>query len=749
MRYILRVALLSLLLVGLSLAQSPEPSRKKLGLALAGGGAKGLAHIGVLQWLEERQIPVDAIAGTSMGGLVGGAYAAGRDAAAIRKFVDDITWELVISGGASGYGDLNFRRKEDERAYPAALEFGLRDGRPTLPAGMNPGHQVELVIERIGFEYSQLQSFDELPTPFRTVATDLLTGDKVVFSEGSLSLALRATMSLPAIFAPVTYNDRVFADGGLVDNLPAGVVKDDMDVDTVIAVDLGFEHLGKDHHLSLLGVANRSIDIMIRRNVIESLKSADIVLRPDVGRTGTLGFDHIDKIIQSGYDAADAASAALLPFAVSDSEWQAYRASRKSRTRNPDFTPAFVELTGLLERDGATRSRSDIKSLANQPLNRQKLENALTRITGQGPYASAGYATTKNEDGLEGLAVALRTKTYGPPFIRPLFVLDSGQAGNSTFTMASRIVAFNVFTPNSEWRTDLSYGRVNSASTELYQYLGTNGFFIAPRAFASKEDQLLSSNGEHIADYRVRRAGGGVDLGYNFGRYSEVRTGLEAAQLNAHVQIGLPALPSVRGAERIWVSRYRFNGLNSGTVPTNGFLADTELDWIFRSPTVSFLGQDLQQPGAYGQAWSQFVYAKPFTQKWSMLARTLAGGTFRGEAQPFSEFRLGGPLRLGSLEVGERRGAYVGYGSVSALRRLYSAQTATFGKVYALVGYETGDAFDSRINLHHNGTAGIMAETTLGVLTVGVSYGESGRRGVFFSIGRIFDTGGRNSFQLR
>lgn len=740
---------LSLLLVLLTLAASPAFARKKVGIALAGGGAKGLAHLGVLQWLEEHHIPVDAIAGTSMGGLVGGAYAAGRDTAAIREFVGTIAWDIVLNGNSSGYPDLSFRRKEDQRAYPAALEFGLRDGKPSLPAGMNPGHQVELVLERIGFEYSQMKSFDDLPTPFRCVATDLLTGDKVVFAEGSLSLALRATMSLPAIFAPVAFQNRLFVDGGLVDNLPADVVKEQLNVDTVIAVDLGFETLPSDHRVSLLGVANRSIDIMIRRNVLESLKSADLVLRPDLRGVTTLGFDDIDGVVKRGYAAAQAAAASLLPYAVSDQEWEAYRAARQSRTRRPEFTPAFVELTGLLERDSATRSKADLAALANKPLDRQKLENALTRITGQGPYAAARYAPLQRQDGVEGLAVALRSKQYGPPFIRPLFVLDSGQAGNTSFTIAARLAAFNVLSRNSEWRTDLSYGRVNSAATEYYQFLGGGGLFVAPRLFASKEEQLLTSSGKHIADYRVRRMGGGFDLGYNFGRYSELRTGLEAAHLEADVQIGLPLLPRVVGAERLWSTRYRFNGLNSGTVPTNGLLVDSELDWIFRSPTVYFLGQGGARPQPYGQAWSQFAFARPFTPKWSMLVRALGGGTFHAEAQPFSEFRLGGPMRLGALEVGELRGAYVAYGSASILRRIYQAQTASFGKIYAIGGYETGDAFDSRLKLYHSGTAGLMAETALGVVTVGFSYGESGRRGVFFSIGRIFDTSGRNSFQVR
>lgn len=728
--------------------EAAEPSqagltRKRVGIALAGGGAKGLAHVGVIQWMQEHRVPIDAIAGTSMGGLVAGVYAGGRNSREIREFVDSIDWDTVL--GSSAYTDLTFRRKEDQRAFPASLEFGIRHGQPRLPIGMNAGQQVSLLLERIGFDYSGIKSFDELPTPFRCVSADLLSGDEIVFEDGSLSLALRATMSLPAIFAPVAHKNMLLVDGGIVNNLPADVVRR-MKVDTVIAVDLGIETLTMENQLSLLGVANRSIDILIRRNALASLKNADIVLKPSVLTFSTLGFKDVEQIIERGYQAAEAMSAELSKYSVSEDEWRQYLEERQRKTLPTSFTPEYVELTGLL--DGERRlSEKTFRDLSNKPLDRNNLDKALTRIAGLGPYDGAYYREVE-QNGKKGLEVEVSRKAYGPPFIRPLLVLDSGQAGNSSFTIGARITAFNTFTPNSEWRTDFSLGRIDSAGTEYYQFVGWRGLFVAPRAFVYREQQLLVDDGQRVADYKVRREGAGFDVGYNFGRFSEVRTGYEISRLRGDVQIGFPILPNVKGTEQLWSTRWQVNALNSGTVPTNGFLVNSELNWIFKSPTVYFLRQSMV-PDSYGQAWSQFIIARPFSAKWSGLFRILGGGTFAGEAQPFSEFRLGGPMRLSALEFGELRGAYSAYGSASLLRRIYASPTGIFTKVYLVGAYETGDAFSSRLSLFHDGAAGIMAETKLGVLSVGFSYGESGRKGFYFSLGRILDAGVRNSFQVR
>src|SRR5271166_2355211 len=212
---------------------SDSHRRPRIGLALEGGGALGLAHIGVLEWLEKNHIPVDVIAGTSMGGLIGGVYAMGNSPQQIRDLVNEINWDQVLSG-AVPFQDLSFRRKQDEVAYPNELSFGFHEGLQ-LPAGLTSGVQVGYILDREALPYSNLKSFDDLPIPFRCVATDLVSGKQVVFDRGSLPLALRSTMSVPGAFTPVAEGEHIYVDGSLVDNLPTDVVKA-MGADIVIAV---------------------------------------------------------------------------------------------------------------------------------------------------------------------------------------------------------------------------------------------------------------------------------------------------------------------------------------------------------------------------------------------------------------------------------------------------------------------------------------------------------------------------------
>src|SRR6201993_2820317 len=216
-------------------APSPQEKRPraKIGVALEGGGALGLAHIGVLQWFEDHHIPIDYLAGTSMGGLVGGLYATGKSPQELQELVNEQKWDIII-GGEIPYEDLSFRRKEDLRAIQNSIALGLKHGL-TTPSGLNSGSEITLLIDRETLAYPKLDSFDSLPIPFRCVATDLVSGKEVVFSNGSLQQALRATMSMPGVFSPVRDGDKIYVDGGLVGNLPTEVVKK-MGADIVIAV---------------------------------------------------------------------------------------------------------------------------------------------------------------------------------------------------------------------------------------------------------------------------------------------------------------------------------------------------------------------------------------------------------------------------------------------------------------------------------------------------------------------------------
>src|SRR5271163_4244687 len=341
------VLLVGILAVG-SYGRSQEPpkpdktGRPKLGLVLEGGGALGLAHIGVITWMEEHRIPVSYVAGTSMGGLVGGMYATGLSPAEVRQLINGIDWDQVLSG-VTPFRDLSFRRKEDAHEVPGQLEFGLRGGLQ-FPSGFNTGQEVNLVLDSVALPYSEIASFNDLPIPFACVSTDLVSGKPHVFRDGSLALAMRSTMSLPGIFTPVRSGKHLYADGFLLDNLPIDVGKE-MGADVVLGIHLETAPLDPKTDLSSFGVLGQAISVMSAVNVTRSMEQADLLIVVPLQKYTSLDYDKADAIIKAGYDAAAAKATVLSAFSVSEGEWEQYIADRNSRRRTAP-TPKFVEVTG-------------------------------------------------------------------------------------------------------------------------------------------------------------------------------------------------------------------------------------------------------------------------------------------------------------------------------------------------------------------------------------------------------------------
>ncbi|HSG00055.1 MAG TPA: patatin-like phospholipase family protein, partial [Vicinamibacterales bacterium] len=249
-----------------SAARAPVPptaqAARRVGVALGGGSARGIAHVGVIRWFEEHRIPIDLLAGTSMGGLIGGTFAIGMDSHEIEALLAGIDWDNMF--GASTFEFQNVRRKRDRRAYPAGIEFGLKGGFRSAPS-LNNGQQVDLLLARVSAPYYGISTFDELPTPLRVVAVDLVTAQPVVIGTGSLARAMRATMSLPAVFPPVEVDGRVLVDGGVLNNIPTDVVRD-MGADRVIAVNVGDLDDPEDIDYSILGLLGETLDVMMRSN---------------------------------------------------------------------------------------------------------------------------------------------------------------------------------------------------------------------------------------------------------------------------------------------------------------------------------------------------------------------------------------------------------------------------------------------------------------------------------------------------
>ncbi|HXT27271.1 MAG TPA: patatin-like phospholipase family protein [Candidatus Eisenbacteria bacterium] len=709
-------------------AESTPRPRPKIGVALEGGGALGLAHIGVLQWFEDHHIPVDYIAGTSMGGLVGGLYATGKSPRELEQVVAAQSWDIII-GGQTPFEDLSYRRKEDSRDYPTFIQFGLKKGL-SLPAGLNAGHKINLLIDRETLPYSELKSFDDLPIPYRCVATDLVSGQEVVFSDGNLPLAMRASMSIPGVFKPVRNGDQVLVDGGLVGNLPTDVVRK-MGADIVIAVHLELAPVKADEIQSFFSVLGRSIDVIVRENELHGLAAADLVVKVDLHEFTSLNYEKSKAIIEKGLAATEEKHSVLQPFALNDSDWQAYISARNARRRATILTPQFVRVTGT-STDAAKHLEDFLQPLVGKPLDTAALERLLTRLTGIGKFDSVGYAQIQ-ESGRTGLLVAVSEKAYAPPTLQFASEVDGSEPLDVTFTLAGRLTLMDVAGYRSEWRTDILFGNTYGVSSEVYKPLtATSKWFVAPHASLSSTQFKIFQRSDPIVIYRLGTAHIGADLGYGFDRFSEIRFGYEVGDLDARVRLGLAVFPSVSGRTGNAKLHFLIDHGDDPIVPRRGYTVETTFRWFDNSPGA---------PEGFPAMQAQLQYFKPITRPASLFFAAEGGTTFgTRDTGPVPQFFLGGPLRLSAYGTNELFGNQYYLFRIGYLHDLFTLPPFLGKKIYAIGSYEFAKmyGFPLQTGFPNDVTAGVLAETALGPLVIGGSYGDSGHRKLYFQLGRVF-----------
>lgn len=701
--------------------------RPKIGLALEGGGAMGLAHIGVLKWFEEHHIPVDYVAGTSMGGLVGGFYATGMTPDELKTLIDGMDWRKILSDHTP-YEDLSFRRKEDQRAYPNSLVFGLRDGL-SLPAGLNAGHQIGLLIDRVTLPYDQVPSFDALPVPFRCVATDLVSRKSHVFQDGSLAAALRSTMSIPGAFAPVHDGKAVYVDGGLLDNLPTDVVRQ-MGAEIVIAVHLETAPpQGKDIQ-SAFTVLDQSVHVVLEENELHSLAQADAVVSVPLGDFHTVDYAKSAQIMKLGYDAANSRARLLEAFALGDADWQEHQQVREARKQSAVPVPQFIEVAGTSAHEATDVTRY-VQRFEGKPLNPEKLDEVLTRLTGVGRYASAGYQLIQ-KDGRTGLRIDVVEKNDAPPMFQTAFEVDGSQSGNVDLTMGTRFTFMDVAGFRSEWRTDLLLGNTYGIQMELFRpFRAESRWFFAPHADASDTTFQIYAKDDPLADYRIYRINVGGDIGYSFGRFSELRVGYGIGSLNTKLRLGAPEIPSVEGRVGQTRLRYLLDHTDDPVIPRRGFSAETNFRWFDQSPAAN---------GGFPAMDLKLGYFQPITKPASLFFESEGGTTFGATSTGIPQFFLGGPGRLSAYGQNEFQGNQYYLLRAGYLHDLLTLPPFVGKKVYVVGSYEIGKMYGvtTGSELPNDVAVGFLAETAVGPFFIGGSVGDSGHRKWFFQLGRVF-----------
>ena len=705
--------------------------RPRIGLVLAGGGAKGAAHVGVIEVLDEMRIPIDCIAGTSMGALVGGTFATGATAVEIDTAVRMIDWSRTVGG--AGLRDIApIDRKLNGAMYSNNLEVGIGADGLRTPDALIPTQEIEEVIRHLISDARYVRDFDDLPIPFAAVATDMIGGNMVVLDEGDLSVAMRASMAIPGVFSPVEMNNMTLADGGLVRNLPIDVARD-LCADVVIAVWLESPPVQTAALQSPVSLMARSLDLMMVANEREQLSTLgpdDTEIAIPVGDLGTGDFDRAPEAIAMGRAAAREAAADLARYTLSESEYAAWRRGA-GRAQNDEGTLAEVRISGN-ERVNEAYIRSRLSELSpGQPIRSEAISSDVRRIFASGYFEHVDYRLS-GPASARVLEIRTREKPWGPNILRFDFGLATHGDEDLQALLRVEHATSWVNRYGAEWRNLFQVGQDSQVKTSFYQPLDIRRRFFVEPAFSFRNRlENLYSEGDRIARYRFRETYGRLDGGINIGSRAQVRLGFEGGRYSTERDTGIDAFPEIDGDPDASVYlRLDYDTRDRVDLPTRG----TYMNAIYRD-SQSWFGSDLDYTLVEG------VIQRAFDLNGNSLSLILGGGdTLNGTAPATRIFRLGGLRTFPGLRLWELRGDAYWFAGTSFLWRIAELQPVFGQAVYGGVRLSAGemrDRVDGAPDETLYGVAGsLTGRTPVGPLLLSLGYVSDNSLRFQFSLGR-------------
>ncbi|MGB7906083.1 MAG: patatin-like phospholipase family protein [Steroidobacteraceae bacterium] len=707
---------------------------------LAGGGAKGGAHVGVLKVLEEMHIPIDCIAGTSMGALVGGGYASGIPAAGLEKFVTGIDWKTVVGGA----GRRELQTIEQKRAgvtYSNEFEFGLQNKRVVLPGGLVNTSNIEDLLRTYVAAARAQTDFNKLPIPYRAVATDMVSGHMVVLKDGDLATAMRASMAIPGAFAPVLTEQHILSDGGMVRNIPVDVARD-LCADVVIVVNLVEEEVKREKLQSATQLLLRSSDVGIMANEnlqLESLTDKDVRIDVIMGDITTADFERVPETVPLGEKAARGMAVKLASLAVPEAQYNAWRASitagQNIETRladvkymgmervNPDYLKQRAQV-----QPGDTVDTAKISAEAQQMAALQEFESVEYRLTG--------------DPGNPTLEWWPKEKAYGPDYLKFDLGLYGSEDGDLGFIVYAKHTRTWLNSLGAEWRNEVQLGYFNNLSTSLYQPLDVaQRFFVEPKLFWTRSWEDVFVDNERLARYKFSEWGGKFDLGVNINDDAQIRAGYIYTRRRASVETGSPILPEDQRDDAGLTVAATYDTRDTPFNPTRGLAAALEYAYVDDS-----LGGDLN--------WERLELgvglALPVRN--DVVWMTLAGGTDLNSAMPPDRyFMLGGPGSFPGYELGELRLTDYWTASGSYLWKIKDIMSIRGQALYAGVRLEAGQVFgrlESDVlpgfaddEYIYGGSLYLAGRTQAGPLTVGLGMTSNDSWSLWIAVGRPVGNG--------
>lgn len=712
--------------------QTSAGDRPKIGLALGGGGALGISHVGVIRAMEEMRIPVDFIAGTSMGAIVGGMYASGMSPDEMERALVEMNWWDVMKD-KTAREDMQYRRKRDDARYLMDLELGLKGIRLIFPHGLASGQKFNNVMQSMTVNAAGISDFDRLNIPFHATGTDIRTGELVTLTHGNLATAMRASMAVPGAFTPVTIDGRLLIDGGIVDNLPVDVARA-MGADVVIAVDVGklAAEKGADKKYESVGeILSRTYDIIRRPDQDRMGKTADVLVAPDTSAFSASDFARAAEIIPSGQAAVAAVSNQLTRYAVDEQTFRAFLDRQRKNRERPLVLKGVDVLDNERVSDGVVVAQ--VRTPLNRPVELKSIEKDVARVYGLGEFQNVTYELEPGDAGYD-LKLHAPEKYWGPGYMRFGLRLESDGDHHADWSMLLNYSRRQINWLGGEIQLDLEGGSDQNVNLEWFQPLNyASTLFVAPRANYLSELQAAFSNDDRIAEYERIQKGGGIDVGSQFFEWGEFRAGLYFGHLEYQRKTGAADRPEGEYDLGAWTTRFALDRLDDAVFPTKGFALQAN---------GYFVDEHLAGDRTYQKTWGGARFVKSFGRH-TFLADGGLGHSLDSDVPSYDQFTLGGFSSLPGVAPGKIRGSYYLTGNAGYRFKLGRLSPTLGDGIYAILRVGAGNAWPEANDMDLGdliGTvaAGLGADTSLGPLVFGVGVAEDEDVAFFLSLGTLF-----------
>ena len=747
----MRRALTAITAFALSLALTPPTAlaapeansgtSPRVGLVLAGGGARGLAHIGVIKYLEEHNIQVHAIAGTSMGSVIGGMYASGMSAAQVEQVARTLDWRGAFDD-ATPREQQDYRRKREDFDFLIGARLRFKEGKLGIPMGAIEGQRLNLLLHDLVKQVAGINDFDQLPIPYRAVASDIVTGDAVVLKQGDLAVAMRASMSIPGVFTPIELDGHLLVDGGIAKNIPVDVVQD-MGVDRLIVIDIGTPLAPRDKLGNVLALMDQLTTIMTRKNSeqqIAKMRPGDVLITPAMDAAGveTMSFDKVDEAIRLGYEAAQALAPQLATLAAPG---RAEQVAGITEEPPPRIDSVRIETDAKVSEE---LLRSRITQPLGQPLDRERIERDVANIYGYDLFSRVDYEVRPTETGNE-LVLRATANPRGMNYLKLGMSWDQDSNGTSEFGLRASWHQRAVNRLGAEWYSFAQIGGDSNLGTEFYQPLDPlQRFFVEGRYRFDQRRLNFSEDYDILARAVVDEQLIELATGVNLGDAAQLRGGFYAATATTDIEIGDPTLSSNSSNDGGWFAELGYDSLDRPYFPGNGMQLRSRY-----ARSKSGLGADADYDAWSTLALTSFsVGRNSFIAlgRWSQLDLSATGNTVaNADVLPQRAYSLGGFLALSGYTQGSLAGNYMGFAGLTYYRRLTDQSILPVNSpVYAGFSLEAGNTWleegDASVDdLLYAGSVYLGIDSPIGPVYLGVGAGENSQYALFLKIGQILD----------